>query len=101
MDRASLSRDLSTLVTLDPSILTDSSTKSAEPTPNAVTALGTISIGNCTPNESQVLTKAYIKAMRQDVMSIKDEESEIIGSQLDSLRGKAEGMTEALGEVRV
>lgn len=101
MDRTSLSRDLSTLVALDPLILAKQSTKSAQPTLDAVTALDTISIGNCTPDESQVLTKAFIKAMRQDVMSIKDEESEIIGSKLDTLRGKAEGMTEALGEVRV
>lgn len=101
MDRASLSRDISSLVALDRSVLSDTSTKSAALVPDAVTALDTISIGKSTPDESQVLTKAYIKAMRHDVMSIKDEESEIIGTKLDTLRGKAEGMTEALGEVRV
>lgn len=101
MDRAALSRDISTLVALGPSILTDASTKEATTTPSAVTALDTISIGQCTPDESQVLTKAFMKAMRQDVMSIREEESEIIGSRLDTLRSKAEGMAEALGEVRV
>lgn len=103
MDRKSLSYDLSTLCSLDLSLLSGTSTKANPPTPapNAVTALDTISIGTCSPDESQSLTKAYIKAMRQDVMSIKDEESEIIGTRLDTLRGKAEGMTEALGEVHV
>lgn len=102
MDKASIGRDLSTLVALDPSILSDNPHSALEPTkPNAVTALDTVSIGSCTPDESQVLTKAYIKAMRGDVMSIRDEESENIGSRLDTLRGKAEGLTEALGEVRV
>lgn len=101
MDRANLTRDINTLVALGIADLTSSGKQpSSDSTPaSATTVLDTLSVGNSTPDESQALTKAYINAMRQDIMNIKTDESENIGSRLDSVRGKAEGTQGALSNV--
>jgi hypothetical protein len=70
-------------------------------TKGAVEALETVSINTCTPNETQPLTKAYINAMRSEVLGIDGGANEELGNKLDAIRGKAEGISEALGEVKV
>ena len=68
---------------------------------SAVEALETISINTSTPDETQPLTRAYITAMRTEVLGIDGGAHEDLGNKLDHLRGKAEGISEALSEVKV
>jgi hypothetical protein len=70
-------------------------------TKDAVEALETVSINTSSPDETQPLTRAYIKAMRSEVLGIDGGANEELGDKLNALRRKAEGISEALGEVKV
>ena len=67
----------------------------------ATEVLDSTSMATCTPDQSQALAKAYTASMRRDVMGMDEVTSDRMGSKLDELRGKAEGISEALGQVRV
>lgn len=67
----------------------------------AVEALETVSVNTSTPDEIQPLTKAYIQAMRSEVLGIDGGANEELGNKLDGIRGKAEGISEALSEVKI
>lgn len=107
MDRASLARDLEALGSFDlaslqaPQSQNAKSTGRGSPDKSASDVIETVSIGNCSPDESQQLTKAYINSMREDVMGIEDGKSDAIGNRVDAARGKAQDSAEALGEVKV
>jgi len=70
-------------------------------TKGAVEALETVSINSSTPDETQPFTKAYIKSMRSEVLGTDGGANEELGNKLDAIRGKAEGISEALTEVKV
>lgn len=70
-------------------------------TKGAVEALKTVSINTGTPDETQPLARAYIKAMRSEVLGIDGSANEDLGNRLDKIRGKAKGISEALSEVKV
>jgi hypothetical protein len=104
LSRAKLSNDIDILRSL-PKAQTKSLYQRNTPTTTtpktAVEALETISINTSSPDESQPLTRAYIKAMRTEVLGIDGGANEKLGNKLDHLRGKAEGISEALSEVKV
>ena len=104
LDRAKLANDIDILRSL-PRSQTKSLTRSDGPTTttpkSAVEALETISINTSTPDETQPLTRAYITAMRTEVLGIDMGANEDLGDKLDHLRSKAEGISEALSEVKV
>lgn len=70
-------------------------------TKGAVEALESVSIHTSTPDEAQPLTRAYINAMRKEVMGIDGGSNEELGNKLDEIRERAEGISGALTEVRV
>lgn len=104
LDRAKLANDIDILRSLSKS-KTKSVSRNDAPTTttpkSAVEALDTISINTSTPDETQLLTGAYIKSMRTEVLGIDGGANEELGNQLDHLRSKAEGISEALNEVKV
>jgi len=104
LDRAKLANDISILRSLSKS-KTKSLSRDDAPTTtapkSAVEALETISINTSTPDETQLLTGAYIKCMRAEVIGIDGGANEDLGNKLDHLRSKAEGISEALSEVKV
>jgi len=100
-----LASDIDALRTLTPSALAGLSDKRPQSSPiapsdNAVQTLETTSINTSTPDQSQALAKAYIKAMRKDVLGVDRDANEEMGNRLDELRGRAEGISEALGGVK-
>jgi hypothetical protein len=101
--RAGLSKDIDLMRSMPTAKLNNLSLNNTTPTTTkgAVEALETVSINTCTPNETQPLTKAYINAMRSEVLGIDGGANEELGNKLDAIRGKAEGISEALGEVKV
>jgi hypothetical protein len=101
--RAALSKDIEVMRSMPQIKLSNLSRNepSAPTTKGAVEALETVSINTSTPDEVQPLTKAYIKAMRTEVLGIDGGANEELGSRLDEIRGKAEGISEALSEVKV
>lgn len=103
IDRAKLANDINILRSL-PKLQAKSVTRGDGPTTSpksAVEALDTISINTSTPDETQLLTGAYIKSMRTEVLTIDGGANEDLGNELDHLRSKAEGISEALSEVKV
>jgi hypothetical protein len=102
--RASLSNDIDILRSKGPSNLTSIAQNKllSVPTPaNAVEALESVSVNTSTPAETQPLTRAYIKAMRTEVLGLDGGANEDLGNKLDALRGRAEGISEALAEIKV
>ena len=101
--RTALSKDIDFMRSMPPAKLNNLSLNKTTPTTTkgAVEALETVSINTSTPNETQPLTKAYIKSMRSEVLGIDGGANEELGDKLDAIRGKAEGISEALGEVKV
>jgi hypothetical protein len=70
-------------------------------TKDAVGTLESISIITSTPDETQALTNAYIRTMRTEILGIDGGANEELGARLDRMRGKAEGISEVLSEVKV
>jgi hypothetical protein len=101
--RTALSKDIDLMRSMPTAKPNNLSLNNTTPTTTkgAVEALETVSINTCTPNETQPLTKAYINAMRSEVLGIDGGANEELGNKLDAIRGKAEGISEALGEVKV
>jgi hypothetical protein len=101
--RTALSKDIDLMRSMPPAKLNNLSLNNTTPTTTkgAVEALETVSINTSTPDETQPLTRAYIKAMRDEVLGIDGGANEELGNKLDAIRGKAEGISEALGEVKV
>jgi len=101
--RAGLSKDIDLMRSMPPAKLNNLSANSTSPTTSksAVEALETVSINASAPDETQPLTRAYIKAMRDEVLGIDGGANEELGNKLDLIRRKAEGISEALGEVKV
>lgn len=101
--RAGLSKDIDLMRSMPPAKLSSLSLNNTIPTTtkNAVEALETVSINTSTPDETQPLTKAYINAMRSEVLGIDGGANEELGDKLDAIRRKAEGISEALGEVKL
>jgi hypothetical protein len=101
--RAGLSKDIDLMRSMPPAKLNNLSLNNTTPTTTkgAVEALETVSINISTPDETQPLTRAYIKAMRTEVLGIDGGANEELGNKLDAVRGKAEGISEALGEIKV
>jgi hypothetical protein len=101
--RAGLSKDIDLMRSLPPANLNNLSLNNTFPiTPkSAVEALETVPISTSTPDETQPLTRAYIKAMRSEVLGIDGGANEELGDKLNAIRRKAEGISEALGEVKV
>jgi hypothetical protein len=100
-----LASDINALRALTPSALAGLSDKRPQSSPtapydNAVETLGTTTINTSTPDQRQALAKAYIKAMRKDVLGVDRDANEEMGNRLDELRGRAEGISEALGGVK-
>jgi hypothetical protein len=50
---------------------------------------------------SQALAETYVRDMRGNVLSIDRGEGEKLGVRIDEIRGKAEGVVSALGDVKV
>jgi uncharacterized protein involved in exopolysaccharide biosynthesis len=101
-----LAGDIDTLRSLPASTLASISGNSSKsnsdaPLRNAVETLEITSISSTDPDHSQALAKAYIKAMRKDVLGIDGNANEEMGNRLDELRGRAEGISGALGQVKV
>jgi hypothetical protein len=104
LSRAKLSNDIDILRSLLKAQTKSLSHRNAPTTTTpktAVQALETISINTSSADETQPLTRAYIKAMRAEVLGIDGGANEELGNKLDHLRGKAEGISEALSEVKV
>jgi hypothetical protein len=101
--RTGLSKDIELMRSMPPAILNSLSLNNTTPTTTkgAVETLETLSINTSTPNETQPLTKAYINAMRSEVLGIDGGANKELGNKLDAIRGRAEGISEALGEVKV
>ena len=101
--RAGLSKDIDLMRSMPPAKFNNLSLNNTTPTTTkgAVEALETVSINTSTPDETQPLTKAYINSMRSEVLGIDGGDNEELGNKLDAIRGKAEGISEALGEVKV
>jgi hypothetical protein len=70
-------------------------------TKDAVGTLESISVNTSTPDETQARTNAYIKTMRTEILGIDGGANEDLGVRLDTMRGKAEGISEVLSEVKV
>lgn len=101
--RAGLCKDIDLMRSMPPTKFNNLPPKSTTPTTTkgAVEALETVSINTSAPDETQTLTRAYIKAMREEVLGIDGGANEELGNKLDLIRRKAEGISEALGEVKV
>ena len=101
--RAGLAKDIDLMRSIPPTKFNNLSPNSTSPitTKSAVEALETVSINTSVPDETQPLTTAYIKAMRDEVLGIDGGANEALGNKLDLIRRKAEGISAALEEVKV
>ena len=101
--RQGLSKDIDLMRAMPQLKLSNVSQNKPSPpsTKGAVEALESVSINTSDPGETQTLSKAYIKGMRTEVLGIDGSANENLGDKLDGIRGKAEGISGALSEVKV
>lgn len=100
--RADLASDLSILQNLSADarqLLNPSSPKLAPPA-SALSLLDTYSPAAATPDSTQMLVRAYIRDMREDVLRGDRSGEEALGRRIDAVREEGGEIQAALGQVK-
>jgi hypothetical protein len=80
---------------------TQSGTHQVAETQSALSRLEEYTPSTTDHDTSQALSEAYVLEMKRDVLSMDPGEGENLGERIDAVRERAEGISLALGEVKV
>jgi hypothetical protein len=107
LERSRLSSDMNALMSLSETTLRSLSKQQpntstpANSNLTAVEALDAFSPGSSSPEASQVLSRAYVRAMRDEVLPLeKQGGGGAIAARLDAVRSHGQGVVEAMSEVK-